>query len=311
MMKRKYNIYNFLIISFIGYLSIFHSPSASCQNNIYYGTGSWTAEGLGNHRAIVRVSEKSDAVLAHIKWRRHDTKPEAKDVIIVDALTGERVKNAVIIVNNKEYGAIIFQPTTVPGDYYVYYLPYTTSGWMYSPSNNYLLPKKTYETKWAERNNINKYLNGKESMENLPGAEVIGFEAIDEFSRFDPMEIVPDSKEKENFLKNYAAKNFVVFTEDRKYPARMKDEIPLKWIGNGKTDSFFGDADAGEYYTFQACIYALKGNVENIGYKVTDLVSSDGGIIPAKEITCFNTEGTNWLGKKISMVMKLNQMISH
>ena len=34
------------------------------------------AEGLGNHRAVVRVEQKADAVVARIPWRRRDRDPE-------------------------------------------------------------------------------------------------------------------------------------------------------------------------------------------------------------------------------------------
>ena len=48
---------------------------------------------LGNHRAVVRVEGKADAVWAHLPWRRHDLHPEQKDVVVVDAVTGQEVKN--------------------------------------------------------------------------------------------------------------------------------------------------------------------------------------------------------------------------
>ena len=38
----------------------------------------WRSE-LGNHRVRIYVSEKSDAVLAKIQWRRRDPKPEHQD----------------------------------------------------------------------------------------------------------------------------------------------------------------------------------------------------------------------------------------
>ena len=35
-----------------------------------YGTGTWDAATLGNHRVVLKVGEKADAVWAHIPWRR-------------------------------------------------------------------------------------------------------------------------------------------------------------------------------------------------------------------------------------------------
>ena len=54
----------------------------------YYGIGSWNADSLGNHRVVLKVESKSEAVLAHIPWRRRDVRPEQKNVIIIDAATG-------------------------------------------------------------------------------------------------------------------------------------------------------------------------------------------------------------------------------
>ena len=49
------------------------------------------AEGLGNHRAVVHVEQKADAVVARIPWRRRDRDPQQKDIIVLDAATGLRV----------------------------------------------------------------------------------------------------------------------------------------------------------------------------------------------------------------------------
>ena len=50
-----------------------------------YGVGAWNADSLGNHRVVVSVDKKADAVLAKIEWRRRDQNPEAKNLIVVDA----------------------------------------------------------------------------------------------------------------------------------------------------------------------------------------------------------------------------------
>ena len=58
-----------------------------------YGVGTWNADSLGNHRVVVAVDKPADAVLATIEWRRRDLTPEAKNLIVVDAATGERITN--------------------------------------------------------------------------------------------------------------------------------------------------------------------------------------------------------------------------
>lgn len=84
-----------------------------------YGTGTWNADSLGNHRVVVSVDQPSDAVLALIQWRRKDFNPENKDLIVIDAKTGKRITNVCRFQINREKGEVVFQPQTVPGDYYI------------------------------------------------------------------------------------------------------------------------------------------------------------------------------------------------
>ena len=74
-----------------------------------YGVGNWEEGERGNHRARVRVeapaagdkakptahgkAKPADAVVVHIPWRRRDLHPERKNVVVVDAATGEVVAN--------------------------------------------------------------------------------------------------------------------------------------------------------------------------------------------------------------------------
>lgn len=103
---------------------------------VRYGVGSWKADGLGNHRAVVRVGEKAEAVRVRIPWRRRDREPEKKDVIVIDAATGERVENVVRVEVGRAYGEIVFQPRSGPGEYYVYFMPFGLSGEMLQRGGN-------------------------------------------------------------------------------------------------------------------------------------------------------------------------------
>ena len=102
-----------------------------------YGVGIWNADSLGNHRVIVSVDKPADAVLATIDWRRRDLNPEAKNLIVVDAATGERITNVCRFTIDRERGEVVFQTQTVPGEYYIYYLKNVMSGSPYYPTVNY------------------------------------------------------------------------------------------------------------------------------------------------------------------------------
>lgn len=56
--------------------------------DIPYTTGQWDAALLGNHRAVISVSVKTDAAALHIPWRRRDLAPEKKNIIIIADTVG-------------------------------------------------------------------------------------------------------------------------------------------------------------------------------------------------------------------------------
>jgi len=100
-------------------------------NEVPYGVAKepWE-EGMGNHRAIVRVEQKAGAVVVKIPWRRRDRDPERKQIIVVDSATSQRVTNVARLHLDRFEGVVAFQPQTVPGDYFVYYLPFVPKpGW--------------------------------------------------------------------------------------------------------------------------------------------------------------------------------------
>jgi len=74
-------------------------------------------ESLGNHRALVRVEAKADAVRVRIPWRRRDLEPEKKAIIIIDAATSQRVGNVLAENINREFGDRSLQPPTAPGEH--------------------------------------------------------------------------------------------------------------------------------------------------------------------------------------------------
>ena len=111
-------------------------------DDVPYGIGSWP-EALGNQRARIRVAEKADAVWVHLPWRRHDRNPENKQILIVDAATREPIDNVARAVVNREAADLVFQPATVPGEYYVYFAPFTVTPGSGGYSGDYLPPKAT------------------------------------------------------------------------------------------------------------------------------------------------------------------------
>ena len=257
-----------------------------------YGVGIWNADSLGNHRVIVSVDKPADAVLATIDWRRRDLNPEAKNLIVVDAATGERITNVCRFTIDREQGEVVFQPQTVPGEYYIYYLKNVMSGSPYYPTVNYPAFENTASADWVKKNK----LSGKKAPA-FPAAKVVQFQAINELNSFYPMEVIATSNETARLLKEHPGEKYILFTEDRKFPIRMTTDIPYKWIADNRHDFFNGQADKGEYYVFQLGVWAARSNVENLHVDFSALTNkATGEQIPASSFTCFNTEGTDVTG---------------
>ncbi len=256
-----------------------------------YGTGTWDADSLGNHRVVVAVEKPADAIRATLEWRRRDSNPEAKNIIVVDATTGKRIENVTRFTINRERGEIVFQPQTVPGAYYIYYLKYVSGGSPYYPTVNYPEFEQTASDEWLKRNK----LTGKIAP-SLPMAQVVQYQAINDFNSFYPMEIIATEVEKSAILQAKPDETYLLFTEDRRFPIRMTTDIPYKWTAEYQT-GFKGTADKGEYYTFQLGIWAARKEVRHLQTHFSDLTNAETGEkIPSSSLTCFNTGGIDVTG---------------
>ena len=281
-----------IVVSFLCLLCFGLSYAQEKPNSSLYGTGNWDADSLGNHRVVVSVNQPTDAVLAKMEWRRRDFDPEKKNIIVVDAKTGERITNVCRFAIDREKGEIAFQPQTVPGEYYIYYLKNVMSGSRYYPTVTYPAFEETASSDWMKKNK----LTGKKAPQ-LPAAKVVQYQAINEFNSFYPMELIATNKEKELLLKSKSNESYILFTEDRRFPIRMTTDIPYKWIEDNRHDFFEGSADKGEYYTFQIGVWAANKDVKHIQVQFSALKNSKtGDVIPASSFTCFNTGGIDVTG---------------
>lgn len=281
-----------LLFTLLGLLTFGGLQAQNIPADKLYGLGNWDADSLGNHRVVVFVEKPADAVLATIEWRRRDLNPEDKNLIVVDATTGKRITNVCRFAVNRERGEVAFQPQTVPGEYYIYYLKNVMSGSRYYPTVNYPPFENTASADWVKKNK----LSGKKAP-SLPAARIVQFQAIDQLNSFYPMEVIATADETARLLKKHPSENYILFTEDRKYPIRMTTDIPHKWIADDRHDTFTGEADKGEYYVFQLGVWAARTDVENLHVDFSALSNAvTGEQIPASSFTCFNTEGTDVTG---------------
>jgi Family of unknown function (DUF6067) len=270
-----------------------------------YGIGPCWPRELGDVRCELHVPDKADAVWVHIPWRRRDRMPQRKAVILVDAKTDKTVPNLVILSISREFGDLVFQPETVPGNYYLYYLPHEadTVPWAYSIT--YRSPRVTAEPSWLARHRLLPGSSGEDTWRSLPKANVLQIQARSDFDRFDPMEVIATEQEVRNLLAQHSARTYLIFPEERQFPIRMREDLPLRWIERGPTAEFCGVAQRGEFYVFQIGIYAARATISNLSVDYLDLESAGGKQIPGSAVQCFNLAGFDWAGRPLKKAVSV------
>ena len=89
----------------------------------------------------------------------------------------------------------MFQPTSGPGEYYVYYLPNIGSGRSNYPKVVYPAPEDTAQPQWLASHRLSPGAIATASWQALPRADVVEFQAIDELNSFYPMEVIATGAE--------------------------------------------------------------------------------------------------------------------
>jgi len=284
-MKSDFKVILSLICAFYISLSVYGKGVELSFSEAKYGIAKWEFETYGNYRAVIEVEENSDAAYIRLPWRRRDARPQDKRIIIIDASTNRQVDNIYCPEINREYGDIVFKPATVPGKYYIYYMPYNINH-SYFPNTVYLIPEDRADRYWKISLPLNK-------LNTLSKAQLIEFQAKDDFYNVFPMEVIATKDETQRLINTSENSDYLLFPEEREYPIVMRNDLPLRWIIKGPGDEFLGKGQPGEYYTFQIGYYALR-DIDDIDV-VFECENVDN-----KLFTCFNTNGVDWAGKRFS-----------
>jgi len=259
-----------------------------------YSAGSWNTDTLGNHRAVIQVKSKSDAILAHIDWRRRDHHPEKIDVIVVDATTGKRIINVFRMNINREFGELIFQAPSA-GLYYFYYMPHVMSKGNY-PKVRYNAPLNLAEASWASKHRLTVTPLSPSQLSKFQRVTAFEIQSVDAFNSFFPMEVIASKAEITALMKKNPGTPFLIFPEYREYSIRMTDDIPQRWAIMGAKNNLNDTVQKGEYYTFQTGLWATSKPLQQVEIKFSDLKNAQN-TIQAGNFTCFNTEGYDSEGK--------------
>jgi len=281
----------FLLNSTITFSLLFFCNFIVAQQVKYTsGNNSWNPDSLGNHRAVVQFTGKGTVAKAVIEWRRRDNHPDQKRIIVQDAKTGKKILNVKTIDINRETGTILFEPVSGIGSYYIYYMPYKDEGpKTYYPKGVYYTPENTADAKWLETATSNAPVN----------CTVKEIQSINAFNSFYPMEVIATAAETNVLIDKNQGQAFLIFPESRTNSIRMKNDLPQRWMLKTNHHSFSDQAMRGEWLAFQLGVYALK-DLQDVSITFSDLKNKTGKIIPSKNITCINTDGTAYDGTVFS-----------
>jgi hypothetical protein len=284
-------------------------PPQSTADALPHGTGDWDPERFGNHRVVVEVDRPGGAVRVRMPWRRPDDDPQGKALIVTDA-AGNEVANVVRLRIDREVGEIAFEPIAGSGRYFVYYLPWVSEGRSNYPTVHYPPPSRRVDAAWARGFHLDDDGIGTEAWRRLPAAEALAIESIDEFNSFAPMEIIATAAETEALLEAHPDAGYLVFPESRRYPVRMADDLPLRWIEAGPGEEVVGEAHRGEWYAFQLGVWAAREAIADIDVAFTALEGPSGGAgrgaaIPRDALRCVTTGGVDWTGAAFDKLVKV------
>lgn len=262
----------------------------------------WPEE-YGNHRAVLEISKASDAVLIDFLWRRHDRNPGDKRFLIIEAKTGDTIANIQRIEVDNERCKIVAGPMRNAGTYYFYYLPSTVAQNSHYGARGYASIEDHPNDQWVTNLKLEK---GIHNNPNISKATIKEIQSRTEFDSFYPMEVIGTHAEVESFLNQHKS-NYLVFPEDRMFPIRMLDALPLRWLQKPPSKEFTGTAKKNEYYVFQLGIYASQLSLENIRLEYSDLKDKNGNIISKDAFTCYNTDGVDIDGKPFTLKVNVEQ----
>ena len=254
----------------------------------------WDAERYGNHRAVVQVTDTAVAVHLVLPWRRPDRHPEKKALLVVDGRTGQIVRNVRRGPITQAMGELDFEPTSGPGQYFVYYLPFRSGGRSNYPNVTYLPVDETADPAWLAK------LAGPSPRRATP----VQFEAVDSLNSFAPMEVIATDSEVAALWEAHRGEPMLVFPEDRLHSIRMKDQLPSRWTSAGPQTRFADQARRGEFLAFQLGIVATQ-KIDDLRVTFTDLAGPGGARISRDRIASFNQSGVNWDGMPFAKVVSI------
>jgi hypothetical protein len=284
---------------------------------VVVNTSGWPApsasgDHLGEIRAVLAVPAPG-ATTAQIYWRRRDTAPAEKLLVVTDAAGAPLPANATI---QAECGIVAFTAPAA-GTYYVYPLPYTQTGddaWIHfhwlncTNTTNHACVLGAAARHAAAPGGADVCA----SVQPGPSALAVRLETRDAFQGYAVNELIATPGEVAAMVAAYpvAAAPFLAFAWPADPPSRLFDAVPAVWAlrdpAVSPPNAVNLTAPPGNVVPLQIGLYGHAGAVGNVTIAFSPLAPVGGGApgrapIPASALTCLNAGGVDVAGQPFTL----------
>lgn len=267
----------------------------------------WDVDGLGNHRAVVKLTDEplGQIARADLQWRRADLFVDKTAVVVIAARSGQKVKYAWKGEYSQDRGVVWFQSVQGEDTYYIYYMPFPKR--QGCGDDRYVPGQVCYTIYDAEEAESWKKQAEDTNSKEPQVCQVLRYESRSQFQFLTQMGSIATAEE-EHAIRERHPENPILFTEDRAFPISLTHHLPVRWVKKEVQDAFEGDALRNEYYCWQIGLWAAHKDVKNVRLRFSDLRQEGGSAsISSDSITCFNQEGTGWNGAKLNFQVNVPQ----
>ncbi|NLP11662.1 hypothetical protein GX408_14790, partial [bacterium] len=130
-------------------------------------------------------------------------------------------------------------------------------------------------------------------------AEVVEFQSRTLHDNFYPMEIIATAAEVDQLIQAHGQDGYLLFPEDRKYPIRMSQFLPYRWVEMAGQTEFRAEACKNEYYSFQIGLFAFQEKLDNVQVIFSDLKGTTNAVIPHTRFESIHINGKDWQGREM------------
>ncbi|SFS45882.1 glycoside hydrolase domain-containing protein [Paenibacillus sp. BC26] len=101
----------------------------------------------------------------------------------------------------------------------------------------------------------------------------------------------------QKMMETYPDSEFVLFVAAREHPILTWKDVPEQMGSSSFQESFTAEARPGEFYTLQLVVAAIGARLDVVEVRFNDLISDRQEAITAEAMTCFHTEGADYVGR--------------